>query len=171
MRIRRVLAGVSFVILAFSAGIGLNLIQRGRPVLAAPPSSLTSVAHDSSLQGAGTTTSLLGVATGGIQTGHLATGAVTLPKLGVSGSPATGNVLGYSGSGLTWQPPGTGGLRVVDSVGHSYPYEVNGHSAVLQTPVATFLVPLAVDGIFPNCCVPVYYTSVDCSSSGQVYYG
>jgi len=69
-----------------------------------PPPPLTSVTHDNSLTGAGTTASPLGVAIGGVQTGHLANAAVTLPKLAISGSPALGSSVGYNGSGLVWQP-------------------------------------------------------------------
>lgn len=168
MKFIKQLAGALAVIIVCAVGIGFKFAST---VHSAPPNSLSSVAHDSSLQGTGTSASPLGVAAGGIQTGHLAAGTVTLPKLGVAGSPTTGTVLGYDGTGLAWQPPGVGGVRVVDSVGHSYPYEVNGHSAVLQTQVATFIVPLAANDFFPNCCIPVYYTSSDCSASGQVYYG
>ncbi len=59
--------------------------------------------HDATLTGYGLNNSALGVATGGIGSGQIATGAVTLPKLSIAGSPAVGSTLGYNGSALAWQ--------------------------------------------------------------------
>jgi hypothetical protein len=87
--ILKVLAGSTILVLAFSAGIGLKrttVLGAGAP----PPPPLTSVAHDATLTGTGTTNSPLGVSTSGIGTGQLANGAATLAKLGIAGSPAIG---------------------------------------------------------------------------------
>jgi hypothetical protein len=151
MRIWKGLPAPLFVVLAFAAGICFNFLER-TTVLGAPGSlihdddddlrrgrPLTFVAHDATLTDTGTTTSPLGVATNGIGTGQIGNGAVTLPKLSISGSPAIGSVVGYTGSGLGWQAPnsGSGGARVVDSVGHSYPLQSvapSGSSSVLIGP-------------------------------------
>jgi len=95
----------AFVVFAIvCAGIGSRFAATAQgPPGGPPPTPLTSVTHDDSLTGAGTTASPLRVATDGIQTSHLANATVTLPKLTVSGSPAIGTVVGYNGTGLAWQ--------------------------------------------------------------------
>ncbi len=95
-----------------------------RPELLGGGSGITAVQHDASLQGDGTAASVLGIAGGGVQTAHLANGAVTGQKL-ADGTIATadlgngvvtkakleaaggnsGQVLGTNGNTLMWQDP------------------------------------------------------------------
>jgi hypothetical protein len=191
----RILAGSTILVLAFSAGIGLNVFKRAT-VFGAPPIPLTSVAHDPTLTGSGTTSSPLGVSTGGIGTGQLANGAVTLPKLSIPGgigtglladgavtlpklsilgSPVIGNVVGYNGSGLAWQAAsivvGGGGPQIVDSVGHSYPLQFGGPNpgsgALWQTAGETFIIPLLLNSVADTSIFAhLVYASSDCSGPG-----
>ena len=77
-------------------------------------SGLTSVAHDGTLQGDGTTATPLGIANGGVGTTQLANGAVgtpqlaggavTVAKISPTGS-AAGQVPTSNGSSVAWQNP------------------------------------------------------------------
>ena len=194
MRIWKALPTPLFVVLAFAAGICFNFLER-TTVLGAPGSlmhdddddmrrgrPLTFVAHDATLTGTGTTKSALGVAPNGIGTGQIANGAVTLPKLSISGSPAVGSIVGYTGSGLGWQVPTSsgGGPQVVDSVGHSYPLQslaaphlinnaaaetpVTPYGALFQTAGETFVIPILANNIVETG-VSFYYESSDCSGA------
>ena len=101
---------------------------------------LTTVASDATLSGDGTSGSPLGVADDSITTLQLADSAVrtvnlgllsvhgvqiaddtiTEPKLNASNDPATGQVLGWDGSDLTWAAPnGTGRTFIVPRSGVS----------------------------------------------------
>lgn len=193
MRIWKMLPATLFVVLAFAAGICFNSFFGRTTVLGAPSSRihdddddlrrgrpLTSVAHNATLTGTGTTTSPLGVATNGIGTGRIANGAVTLSKLSVSGSPAIGSILGFTGSGLGWQAPnsGSGGAQVVDSVGHSYPLQtvaaplmatlvqnpVTPYGALYQTAGETFVIPILANNIVETGA-SFFYVSSDCSGN------
>jgi hypothetical protein len=99
-----------------------------KPTPTPKPDSLTQVAHDSTLTGAGTTASPLGIADSGVGTSKIANaavtnnkvadGAITSSKLSTLATPAAGSALTFNGTGLAWQTPtGSGGLRVVDSTG------------------------------------------------------
>ncbi len=80
-----------------------GLAQAGQP--------LKEVTHDSTLTGSGKEDSPLGVADG----------ALTSSKLATDNTPQSGQVLAYSGFGLTWQTPANaavGPLRVVDADGN-----------------------------------------------------
>ncbi|MBZ5589301.1 MAG: hypothetical protein LAO05_12135 [Acidobacteriia bacterium] len=70
-----------------------------------PASGLTSVAHDGTLTGNGTTATPLGIASGGVGTTQLGGGAVSKGKLSAAGG-TDGQVLGTDGSALTWQNDG-----------------------------------------------------------------
>jgi hypothetical protein len=63
------------------AGTNITLTPSGNTIVVASPDSLTSVAHNSTLSGNGTTASPLSVANGGIGTTQLAEGAVGTSKL------------------------------------------------------------------------------------------
>jgi len=74
---------------------------------------LPSIFHDASLSGLGTAGSPLGIAAGGVNTLHLATSAVTAPKLGTTNAPGAGQVLSFNGSSLFWQTPALGTITGV----------------------------------------------------------
>lgn len=158
MRISRILASLVLIGGAIAQG------QNGPPIFA--------VSHDSTLKGAGTTASPLGVANSGISTPQIANGAVTAPKLNITGTPATGKVIGFDGAGLTWQTPSAGagsGARVVDSAGHSYPLvfqDAVTTSALWRWSGKTFLVPLTAPGIVNRGWI--LFTSADCSGPAYV---
>jgi hypothetical protein len=63
------------------AGNNITLTPSGNTIVVASPDSLTTVAHNSTLSGNGTTASPLSVANGGIGTTQLAEGAVGTSKL------------------------------------------------------------------------------------------
>jgi hypothetical protein len=63
------------------AGSNITITPTGNNLTIAAPNSLTSVAHDSTLTGNGTTDSPLGVANGGIGNAQLANNAVTSSKV------------------------------------------------------------------------------------------
>lgn len=90
---------------------------------------LTSVAHDASLTGNGTASTLLGVASGGVQTSHLADAAVTTSKLAAAGSDP-GQVLTSNGTSVVWQTPSTGGGGGLTSVVHDATLSGEGTVAV-----------------------------------------
>jgi hypothetical protein len=69
---------------------------------------LSSVVHDATMSGSGTTGSPLIIASGGVGTTQLADTAVTKGKLAATGGSA-GQVLGTDGTSLAWQAAGSGG--------------------------------------------------------------
>ena len=64
-----------------AAGSNITITPAGNTLTIAAPNALTSVAHDSTLTGNGTPSSLLGVAAGGIGTTQLADNSVTHAKI------------------------------------------------------------------------------------------
>ena len=74
---------------------------------------LSAVTHDTSLFGIGTAATPLAIAGGGVNTPHLANGAVTALKLGTTNAPGAGQVLGFNGSNLVWQAPALGTITGV----------------------------------------------------------
>ena len=104
----------STIIITFLIGIlvGMLLHDSGKvtaqgPPQAGPPAStqpLTSVTHDATLSGNGTAASPLGVANGGITASLLSTPA----------PPVTGQVLVFADTGLAWQSPAVGGMKLED---------------------------------------------------------
>lgn len=66
---------------SLTAGSNITITPAGNTLTIASPNSLTSVSHDSTLTGAGTSVSPLGIADGAIGTPKLATGAVTSEKI------------------------------------------------------------------------------------------
>ena len=96
-----------------TGGANITITPSGNTLTIAAPDVLTSISHDATLAGNGTSGSLLGIANGGVgatqlannavSTVKLATGAVTAPKLNTVTSPAAGQFLGFDGSNLAWQ--------------------------------------------------------------------
>jgi hypothetical protein len=170
---KKVVAGTLLVVL--SCWTLLNNVTTIVDAAATPPQPLTTVAHDNTLKGSGTTADPLGVAAGGIGTTQLANGAVTLPKISISGTATAGSVLGTNGTGLVWQAASSGGsgggARVVDSAGHSYPLgpapPLPFFGAVWQTGGLTFAIPLNRGAIYETG-VARYYTSGDCSGTAYL---
>jgi hypothetical protein len=69
---------------SLTAGSNITITATGNSLTVASPGSLSSVAHDSTLSGNGTTASPLKVADSGIDTPQLANGAVTLSKIALN---------------------------------------------------------------------------------------
>jgi hypothetical protein len=94
---------VSTLVIVLLIGVILGLVFSSRTSVTAqgPPNQnrpLSSVTHDATLTGDGTTSSPLGIADGG----------VAAPKLNTQTAPAAGQVLGFDGTNLAWQPPSAG---------------------------------------------------------------
>jgi len=141
------------------AGSNITITPAGNTLTIAAPNSLTSVAHDSTLSGNGTSDSPLGVANGGIGNAQLANSAVTSSKVanGAIGNAqladnavtrskiATGqvdtslntltdNVTLSAGSNITITPSGNT-LTIAGAAGSSVAYHALGaDSAALNAP-------------------------------------
>src|SRR5260370_6634908 len=88
------------------------------------------VAHDSRLAGNGSVNSPLAIASGGVNSAQLATGAVTFSKLSF-GNAASGQALVADGAGgASWQTVGSG---TVTSVSAAYPLLISSNP--LTTPL------------------------------------
>jgi hypothetical protein len=111
---------------ALAGGTNITITPSGNTLTIASPNSLTSVAHDSTLTGAGTIALPLGVANGGIGNAQLANNAVTLSKI-ASGQVVTGlnnltdSVTLAAGSNITITPSGNT-LTIAGNVGSSTAY-------------------------------------------------
>lgn len=81
-------ANILFVALALLLGAAMASLAIGPSAVGADPRFLTSVAHDGTLAGDGTTDSILRIANGGVGTAQLANGAVNTPQL--AGNAVTG---------------------------------------------------------------------------------
>lgn len=95
-------AAAIFALLCAHRAAAQSPAARSKPT--PTPTPLTQVSTDSTLTGDGTPASPLG----------LSDGAVTAAKFNTPAPPASGQVLTYSGGGLSWQGPTGGALRVVD---------------------------------------------------------
>jgi hypothetical protein len=90
---------LSFVVLGISLGILASVFNmRSNAVQAATQQPLTSVAHDTTLAGAGTAASPLGIGTSGVGSNQLASLAVTQGKLANGAVGATQLALGAVGA-------------------------------------------------------------------------
>jgi len=100
-----------------AAGSNITITPAGNTLTIAAPDILTSIFHDATLTGNGTSGSLLGIANNGVgatqlannavTTLKLANSAVTAPKLNTTTTPVVGQFLSFDGSNLVWQTPGT----------------------------------------------------------------
>ncbi len=155
---RNALTSISLAVLVgFSMGIALNLytpnmVAFGASNPADPNSALKKVTHDATLTGDGTTTVPLGIANG----------SVTAAKIGAP-SPAAGQLLSFNGTGLAWQAPSLGGVRVVDSLGHDVgPLSSNGIQALRRIGAFTFWLSVDQNG-FTHNAITFLHTTGDCS--------
>ena len=136
-----------------------NIVALGASAPSDPPNSaLKSVTHNATLTGDGTTTAPLGIANGG----------VTAPKIAAA-SPAPGQLLSFNGTGLAWQAPAVGGVRVVDSLGHDVGPVIGSGSALRRMGAFTFLLSVDQSGFrslsIPNGGFTFYHTTLDCSGT------
>ena len=105
------------------AGNNITITPAGNTLTISAPNTLTSVAHDATLSGNGTTASPLGVAAGGINTAQLADGSVTLSKIAVNQVVTSLNNLREAvtlaaGSNITITPSGNT-LTIAGTAGSS----------------------------------------------------
>ncbi len=172
---------IQFAILAIVVSIAFNTTTLGQNV---PPAGNgngngngnSTVVHDATLKGNGTTTSPLGVAPSGVGTTHLADGAVNAQKLAV-GRPQAGQVLGSDGTNLTWQTPNSS-LRIVDSLGKEVGlYDFSSGRVIFKLPATGNLVSAYVSpkgfgnsGAFLENA-PRHYTSPNCTGTFYVQGG
>lgn len=119
-----------------------------------PNSALKKVTHDATLTGDGTTTAPLGIANG----------AVTAPKIAAA-APSAGQLLSFNGTGLAWQTPARGGVRVVDSLGHDVgPFIDNVVESRILRRMGGIAFLLAADqNGFRNERILFLHTTLDCS--------
>lgn len=117
----------------------ISITQLGNTLTIASPNSLTSVAHNSTLTGTGTSVSPLGVANGGIGNAQLADNSVSLSKIAPNQvvttlNSLTDNVTLAGGSNITINKSGNT-LTIDGSVGSSKAYHAhNGGSGNLNNP-------------------------------------
>jgi len=96
---------------SLAAGSNITITPSGNTLTIAAPNSLTAVSHDPTLTGAGSSSSPLGVANGGIGNIQLANNAVTLSKIApdqvvTSLNNLNDNVTLAAGSNITITPSG-----------------------------------------------------------------
>ena len=156
---------VLLVLLAFSAGVGLNFFPVNTTVQGSPedpPIPLKFVTHDATLTGSGTTAAPLGVANRGVGMEQLANGAVTAPKISAAGLPAVGQVLSFNGTSLAWQTPSEGAVRVIDRNGHVVGPLIAFDGVPRQVGAFTFLLRVDASG-YRTFTLIFYHTTSDCS--------
>ena len=112
-----------------AAGSNITITPAGNTLTIASPNSLTSVAHDLTLTGNGTSGSPLGVANGGIGNAQLADNAVTLSKIATgqvvtSLNNLTDHVTLAAGSNITITPSGNT-LTIGGAAGSSKAYHIS----------------------------------------------
>ena len=125
--------------LTLAQGANITITTAGNTLTIAAPNSLSSVAHDSTLTGSGTSGSPLGVAAGGIGNTQLANNAVTLSKI-ASGQVVTeinnltDSVTLAAGANITINQSGNT-LTIAGAAGSSVSYHVLGpDSGTLNAP-------------------------------------
>jgi len=121
------------------AGSNITITPAGNTLTISSPNSLTSVTHDSTLTGNGTSGSPLGVANGAIGNAQLADNAVTLSKIATgqvvtSLNNLTDNVTLSAGSNITITPSGNT-LTIAGDGGSSVAHSIYGNgSSALNAP-------------------------------------
>jgi len=116
--------------LTLAQGANITITTAGNTLTIAAPNSLSSVTHDSTLTGSGTSGSPLGVAAGGIGNTQLANNAVTLSKI-ASGQVVTeinnltDSVTLAAGSNITINKSGNT-LTIAGAAGSSVAYHAVG---------------------------------------------
>ncbi|HEV8483789.1 MAG TPA: hypothetical protein VGV87_09590 [Blastocatellia bacterium] len=125
---------------SLAEGPNITIVQSGNTLTVASPSSLTSVAHDTSLTGSGTAASPLGVANGGVGNAQLAPNAVTSSKI------ASGNVV-RSVNGLNDSVTLAEGSNItITKSGDTLTIAGAAGSSVAHHAVSTHLVDLSFSG-------------------------
>jgi hypothetical protein len=118
--------------ISLAAGSNITISASGNTLTIAAPNSLTSVSHDATLTGAGSSSSPLGVAAGGIGNTQLANNAVTLSKIApdqvvTSLNNINDNVTLAAGSNITITPSGNT-LTIAGSFEGSQTFTARGGS-------------------------------------------
>jgi hypothetical protein len=121
-----------------AGGTNITITQGGNTLTIGSPNSLTSVAHDSTLTGAGTTALPLGVADGGIANAQLANNAVTLSKIAAGQvvtrlNNLTDSVTLAAGPNITITPSGNT-LTLAGAAGSSVAYHAFSNIAQSVNP-------------------------------------
>jgi hypothetical protein len=121
-----------------AGGANITITPVGNTLTIASPNSLTSVAHDSTLTGAGTIASPLGVADGGIANLQLANNAVTLSKIAAGQvvtrfNNLTDSVNLAAGPNITITPSGNT-LTIAGAAGSSVAYQAISNTAQSVNP-------------------------------------
>ena len=177
---RIAICALAVVFIVNFQGLGQQKVAPNPPGGGGGGGTGNTIAHDTSMTGAGTNTSPLGVATGGINTGHIADGSVTSGKLAATNAPQTGQVLTFNGTAMNWQTPAASNapaaLRVVDSQGSEVGFQpisggvtyTTGDLFVLRYfPGAGFIsFYITVGGVYDYEIPYLYYESTDCTGTG-----
>src|SRR5262249_19529451 len=150
--------------LNLTSGSNITITPSGNSLTISSPSSHTSVSVSAPITGNGTIQSPLGLAPGGIDTGHLASDAVTPVKLKTTTAPVAGQMLGFDGVALQWMTPQT---QPVQQPFHArldplldYSVQVPANKRLVIEYV-TLWFSIELDGGFPKFAVPFITTTVN----------
>jgi len=150
--------------LNLTAGSNITITPSGNSLTIASPSSLSSVSASAPITGNGTIQSPLGLAPGGIDSGHLASGAVTAVKLKTTTAPAAGQMLGFDGVALQWMTPP---MPPVQQPFHArfdpllqYSIQVPANKRLVIENV-TLWFSIELDGGYPKFAIPFITTTVN----------
>lgn len=132
------------------AGANLTITPTGNTLTIAAPNVLSTIAHDTTLTGNGTSASVLGIANGG----------VSAQKLNVTAAPAAGQFLSFDGSSLAWQT-----LAGLNSITTDATLTGNGTNG---SPLK-IAVPLTLEGVQPagDSIVNIHNTGPGTALSAQ----
>ena len=165
MKVWKIASSVLLILLGFTAGVALRTSPSVKAADPTPPKPLTSVAHDATLNGDGTTGAPLG----------LANGAVSVAKLSPSRLPSTGQVLGFDGAQLAWKNAPIGGVHVVDSLGHDVGPLVDEEDVLVRSGGLVWILPASVGGFVRaganGAAIAYLHTTSDCSGTRYLIVG
>jgi hypothetical protein len=165
--------------LTLAPGANITITPTGNTLTIASPNSLTSVAHDSTLMGSGTSASPLGVAAGGIGNPQLADNAVTFSRIddgavgpakladnAVTSSKVANGAIGtakLADNAVTFSKIATGQVvtslnsltdNVVLAAGSNITITPSGNTLTIATPTNSSIAYHAVSGISPLLNAP-----------------